>query len=84
MNNIATLMLQPQFFIPFMIWSLFWKGMALWKSAGKRQLLWFVLLLIINTSGLLEIAYIYFLNRWDIDNGKTLKFLEKKSKQSKK
>lgn len=78
MNNIANMMIQPQFLIPFMIWSLFWKGLALWKAATKRQLLWFVLLLVINTSGLFEILYIYFLNRSNIDNGQALKFLEKK------
>ena len=81
MNNILS---QPQFYLPFLIWSLAWKGFALWKSAGKKQLIWFVILLVINTSGLLEIAYIFFLNKWDIDNGKTLKFLETKFKKAKK
>lgn len=81
MNNILS---QPQFYLPFLIWSLAWKGFALWKSAGKKQLIWFVVLLIINTSGLLEIAYIFFLNKWDPDHGKTLKFLEKKFKKTKK
>ncbi|MFA5532230.1 MAG: DUF5652 family protein [Candidatus Shapirobacteria bacterium] len=84
MNNIISLLNQPQFYVPFLLWSLIWKGIALWKSANKRHLFWFILLLTINTSGLLEIAYIFFLNRWDIDNGKTLKFLEKKFKKSKK
>jgi len=78
MNNILS---QPQFYLPFLIWSLAWKGFALWKSAGKKQLIWFIILLVINTSGLLEIAYIFFLNKWDIDNGKTLKFLETKFKK---
>jgi hypothetical protein len=84
MNNLPTLLNQPQFFIPFLIWSFFWKGLALWKSANKKQLIWFIALLVINTSGLLEIAYIFFLNRWDIDNGKTLKFIEEKIKQFRK
>lgn len=84
MNNLTTFLNQSQFFIPFLIWSFFWKGLALWKSASKKQLIWFVGLLIVNTSGLLEIAYILFLNRWDIDNGKMLKFIEEKKKQIKK
>jgi len=74
----------PQFYIPFLLWSIFWKGFALWKSAGKKQLIWFIVLMVLNTGGLLEIAYIFFLNKWDPDNGKTLKFLEKKFKQAKK
>ncbi len=67
-----------------LIWSLIWKGLALWKSASKKQLIWFILLLIINTLGLLEITYIFFLNRRDIDNGKILNYLEKKLKRTKK
>lgn len=76
-------MSQPQFYIPFLIWSLFWKGFALWKSANKKQLIWFILLLVVNTMSLFEIFYILFLNRWDIDNGKTLKYLEKVFKRTK-
>lgn len=60
------------------IWSLFWKGLALWKAAGKRQIIWFVIFLVVNTVGILEILYIFHLYRWDIDKGKTLAYLEKK------
>jgi len=84
MNDINYFLSQPQFYLPFLIWTLVWKGLALWKAASKKQFLWFILLLIINTSGLLEIAYIFFLNKWDLDNGKTLKFLEKKFNKTKK
>jgi len=84
MNNIAYFLTQPQFYIPFLVWTIFWKGLALWKSAGKKQLIWFVLLLMLNTSGLLEILYVFFFNRWDIDNGKILNFLTKKFKKTKK
>jgi len=42
------------------IWSLVWKGLALWKSAGLRQKYWFIAILIINTLGVLEIIYIFF------------------------
>jgi len=84
MNDIATFLSQPMFYIPFLVWSIFWKGWALWKSAGKKQLLWFLILLTVNTMGILEIGYIFYLNKWDIDKGKTLKFLEKKFKKIKK
>jgi len=40
------------------IWSLVWKGLALWKAAKKNSPVWFVFLLIINTLGILEILYI--------------------------
>lgn len=41
------------------VWSLIWKGLALWKSARRNQPVWFVVLLIVNTLGILEILYIF-------------------------
>ena len=61
-----------------LVWTIFWKGFALWKAAGKKQIIWFVLILVVNTMGLLEIAYSFYLNKWDIDNGRVLIFLHKK------
>ncbi len=40
-------------------WSLFWKGIALWRSASLRQRNWFLVLLILNTLGILEIIYLF-------------------------
>ena len=45
------------------IWSLVWKGLALWKSAGLRQKYWFIILLIVNTLGILDIIYLFFVSR---------------------
>jgi len=42
------------------IWSLPWKGFALWKSARRGESIWFVALLLINTAGILEILYLFF------------------------
>jgi methionyl-tRNA synthetase len=45
--------------IVIVVWSIIWKLLALWKSARKNQPVWFILLAIINTVGILEILYIY-------------------------
>jgi len=45
------------------IWALVWKGLALWRSARKTHKIWFVVLLIINTIGILEILYIYIFSK---------------------
>lgn len=42
-----------------LIWSLFWKGLALWKSARNDQRYWFIALLFINTAGILELLYLF-------------------------
>lgn len=41
------------------IWSFIWKGIALWKAARNGDKIWYVVLLIVNTLGILEILYIY-------------------------
>ena len=47
-----------------LIWTIhFWKGVALWKSARNTQKAWFVVLLIVNTLGILEIIYILGFSR---------------------
>ncbi len=47
-------------FLPFIIlWSIFWKGLALWHSGRRSQHWWFIAFLFINTAGILEIAYLF-------------------------
>ena len=45
--------------VTILIWSLAWKGLALWKSARLQSKAWFIVLLIVNTMGILEILYIF-------------------------
>ena len=42
------------------VWSLVWKGIALWHSARKEQKIWYLAILILNTVGVLEIVYLLF------------------------
>jgi len=60
------------------IWSLVWKGIALWKSAGKKHLIWFVVLLIVNTVGILEILYIFVFSKIGLKKDKVGKTKVKK------
>jgi len=46
-------------FIALIAWSIVWKGLALWKSARQSDKVWFVVFLVVNTLGILEILYIY-------------------------
>ncbi len=41
------------------VWSLFWKGLALWHAGRRGQSWWFVIMLIVNTVGILEIIYLF-------------------------
>jgi len=55
--------------IALALWSIPWKGVALWKAAKQNNLAWFVVLLIVNTVGILEILYIFIFSK--MGKGKT-------------
>jgi len=50
-------------FTLLMVWSIIWKGLALWKAAKQDKKGWFVILLIVNTIGILEILYLYVFSK---------------------
>ena len=49
--------------VMLMIWTIAWKGVALWKAAREGKSGWFVAMLIINTVGILEILYIFVFSK---------------------
>lgn len=56
------------------LWSIFWKGLALWHSGRRGQHVWFIVMLVVNTVGILEIVYLFGVAK--------LKFNQLFSKQS--
>lgn len=64
LTDLSTLLNLPVWaMMVVLIWSLFWKGLALWKSARLKKPVWFVILLVVNTLGILEILYIFIFSR---------------------
>jgi len=53
----------PIIMVLAIIWTLPWKGVALWKAANKKSIWWFIALLIFNTLGVLEILYIFIFSK---------------------
>ena len=43
-----------------LVWTLPWKGAALWKAARNSHKGWFIALLVVNTLAILEIIYIFY------------------------
>ena len=41
------------------LWTIPWKGVALWKAAKNNHKRWFIVILVMNTLGILEILYIF-------------------------
>jgi hypothetical protein len=40
------------------LWEIVWKIIAMWKSARNNDLVWFILIAVFNTLGILPIIYI--------------------------
>jgi len=72
--------LHPALVLLILTWTLVWKGFALWKSARKGSNIWFIVLLIVNTLGILEILYIYIFSKTKTSS-KTPKKIPKKKKR---
>ncbi len=41
------------------IWSVVWKGLALWRAGKRKDKMWFVILYVLNTAGILPLIYLY-------------------------
>jgi len=53
----------PLLFILLILWTMLWKGLSMWKAARLSHTRWFLALLILNTAGILDILYLYFVAR---------------------
>lgn len=69
------------FLIPVMVWSLAWKGWALWKAAKNDSVAWFIVLLLVNTLGILDILYVFVFANKNEKSVKVVKALPKKSRR---
>jgi methionyl-tRNA synthetase len=49
--------------ILLVVWEAVWKGIALWKSARNKHLVWFICIFIFNTVGILPIVYLAFFSK---------------------
>ena len=64
--DMVALLNNPRFITVLLIltvWSLIWKGVALWKAAKNGSNAWYIVMLIVNTVGILEIIYIFFFSK---------------------
>lgn len=48
---------------PLLFWGLFWKGWSLWKAAHAESKIWFIVLLLVDSLGILDILYIFVFSK---------------------
>ena len=60
----AQLTLLLSVIVIFTLWDLAWKGIAMWDAVNRKSKLWFVMLLIINSAGIVPILYLLYYRAW--------------------
>ena len=84
LNTLAEqLNISPEILAILIIWTLVWKGIALWKSSKLNQPIWFALMLVINTIGILELIYLMLYSKHSISTTPLKLTKNKKSKKKK-
>lgn len=78
---VAELGISLWLFVVIAVWSAVWKLLAFWKSARKGSVIWFIVLAICNTMGLLEILYIFVFSEMKISKVSKKRGKKKKSKK---
>ncbi len=69
--------------IIILIWSTVWKLLAFWKSARKGSVIWFIILAVFNTVGILPILYIFVFSKMKRFEFKSKKKNSKKTSKRK-
>ncbi len=57
MENILTM--NPYLLLAIVFWTIPWKAWALWLSARRGDIWWFLAILILSTFAILDIVYIF-------------------------
>lgn len=55
--------LPPALIFIVYLWTLLWKGLALWRASKNDQKNWFIALLVLNTMGIVEIIFIFYFSK---------------------
>lgn len=76
MNSIPAI--PPLLQFALLVWSIAWKGLALWNAAKNSQRNWFIIILIVNTVGILEIIYLFRFSKKKLTLGDLLFWKSKK------
>ncbi len=45
------------------VWSAVWKALALYRAGTRHSKVWFVVLFVVNTVGILEIFYLFYFSK---------------------
>lgn len=70
--------------IIILFWEITWKLIAMWKSARKGSVIWFIALALFNTLGILPILYYFIFSEMKFSKPTPVKKAKKKTVKRKK
>jgi len=65
------------------LWEILWKGFALWRAANDKRVVWFIVILVLNTLGVVPIIYLiisHYYNKHKVVKHKAVKKLSRRRK----
>lgn len=72
----------PWVIILILVWTLPWKGAALWRAARRGHIGWFLTLIILNTLAVLDILYLFIFSNWGLGKKQQQDKQEKQSQEN--
>ena len=76
-----SLSINTALFILLATWTLIWKGWSMWVAARNEKKLWFIVLLLTSTLGILDMIYIFFIAKEHTKNDKEGVIVETETKK---
>lgn len=80
--DVLTLFQSNTFLLLTIIWTMPWKGFALWKAAQNKHKWWFVAILLTNTFALLDALYIFYFSKRKSRKGDKKSAVKKSAKSA--
>ena len=67
--------------ISVVVWDGVWKALAMWKSARLSEPIWFIVLFVINSLGILPILYLFIFSKQSKNANKVQKASRRSSRK---
>jgi hypothetical protein len=61
--SLSAFTIPKEVLIFLVIWTIFWRGIAMWKAARKKQWVWFAAIYLLETVGILPMIYLKFFQK---------------------
>ncbi len=77
----ATLSGSTWLIVAVALWEVLWNGIAMWKSARRGHIFWFVIFLLVNLLGIPEIIYLIVTRKKSVANRMSVGKVSSKKKK---